>query len=101
MIEWRALSVETLAALSWGLGENSRIYRKINNVKIGPDTLLRAAILDRLNILIWQRTKDGSKGRRKPQSVAETLMNGGKQSKVEGFDTAEEFEAALRRFEDK
>lgn len=93
--------METLAALSWGLGENSRIYKRINNVKISPDTLLRAAILDRLNILIWQRTKDGAKGRRRPQSVAETLLNGSKPKEVEGFDSAEEFEAALKRFEGK
>jgi hypothetical protein len=63
------------------------------------NTLLLAHIVDRLGILIWQRTKDGQHGRNKPESIAEQLLNTGKRNlnKVDAFETPEEFEEARRR----
>lgn len=89
--------METLAALSSGLGLNSRISQKINHIHVPFDTLLQARIFDALNILIWQRTRDGAKGRGLPESIAEKLFV--KTQEIEGFDTIDEFKAAMKRFE--
>ena len=97
MLEWRGLSVETLRALACGLGENSRIQQKKARIKVPFDTFLTAHIIDALNILIWQRTKDGERGRRKPKSLAAYFMD--KEDDIEGFDSVEEFNAAMKRFE--
>lgn len=91
--------METLAALSSGLGTNSRISQKINHIPVPLDTLLLARIVDGLNILIWQRTENGSKGRNRPKSLVDELMHTG-ESEIEGFNSAEEFEAAMRQFEE-
>lgn len=91
--------METLAALSGGLGCNSRVAQRVSKTNVPFDTLLRARILDSLNVLIWQKTKDGAKGRRRPQSVAEALLGLAPQGdRVQGFNTVEEFKAAMARF---
>ena len=48
---------------------------KLCNVNVDTDTLLRALIADKLQILIWQRTEDGAKGRNFPKSIHERLLN--------------------------
>lgn len=65
------------------------------------ETLLLACIVDKLNILIWQNTRDGSKGRNRPKSFAEVLLGRDKKKdeNIVAFDTAEDFEAALRKFD--
>lgn len=95
--EWRELSVETLRALACGLGANSRIQQKKARIKVPFDMFLMAHVVDALNILIWQRTKDGERGRRRPKSLAAYFTE--KEDDIEGFDTVEEFNAAMRRFE--
>jgi hypothetical protein len=95
----KALPVQTVALLACGLREDSRIKQKINGTHVPVNTLLLAHIVDRLGILIWQRTKDGQHGRNKPESIAEQLLNTGKRNlnKVDAFETPEEFEEARRR----
>ena len=95
----KALPVTTVALLACGLREDSRIKQKINGTHVPVNTLLLAHIVDRLGILIWQRTKDGQHGRNKPESIAEQLLNTGKRNlnKVDAFETPEEFEEARRR----
>lgn len=95
----KALPVTTVALLACGLREDSRIKQKINGTQVPVNTLLLAHIVDRLGILIWQRTKDGQHGRNKPDSIAEQLLNTGKRNlnKVDAFETPEEFEEARRR----
>lgn len=39
------------------------------------DQTLQAAQLDALNLLIWQNTKDGAKGRRRPKSIVESWLD--------------------------
>lgn len=38
------------------------------------DLIVQTAILDCLNILVWQRTKDGAKGRNQPKSMVNKLL---------------------------
>lgn len=93
------LPVQTVATLACGLREESRIKQKINGTNVPVNTMLLAHAVDRLGLLIWQKTKDGQRGRNKPESIAEMMMNTGKRkiTRVDAFDTPEEFEEARRR----
>lgn len=94
--DMRALPVTTLATLAAGLREDSRIKKKLSGARVGPDTLLLAAIADRLSLLVWSRTEDAQKGRNRPASIVDALT--GKQQNQGGdavvFDSPEAFEAA-------
>ncbi len=94
--DMRVLPVTTLAALAAGLREDSRIKLKLSGARVGPDTLLLAAIADRLSLLVWSRTEDAQKNRNRPASIVDALT--GKQQAQSGdamvFDSPEAFEAA-------
>ena len=64
-----------------------------------PDvkTQLLAVIADGVRTLIWQNTEDGHKGRNKPESVLQKLIDGKKENETMSFATAEEFEAERNR----
>lgn len=66
---------------------------KLTGSKVSNEILLLAHAVDRLSILIWQNTKDGQKGRNKPDSIAERILygDGKNRFKTSGFDTAEDF----------
>ena len=63
ILDWRTLPLTTAAALSVGLRDNSRVKMKLAGVEAGQDTLLLAAIVDRLSLLWWAKTKDAESGR--------------------------------------
>ena len=94
ILDYKVLPVETLAALSVGLRENSRIKMKLSGAKVQPDFLLLAAAVDRLSLLVWSKTKDAEKGRKRPKSLVEVLNGKKKDSDVMAFNTAEEWERA-------
>ena len=94
VLNYKELPVETLAALSAGLRENSRIKMKIAGVKVQSDILLLAAAVDRLTFLAWSKTKDAEKGGNRPKSIVDILNGSVRESNIMAFDTAEEFEAA-------
>ena len=89
VFDWRSLPVKTAAILAVGLGEDSRIMRKISGVPVSINTLLLASIADALHVLVWQNTKDGAKGRNKPTLIAEKLTETPKEES--GFNTIDEF----------
>ena len=94
ILDYKVLPVETLAALSVGLRENSRVKMKLSGAKVKPDFLLLAAAVDRLSLLVWSKTKDAEKGRKRPKSLVEVLNGKKKESDVMAFNTAEEWERA-------
>ena len=97
ILDWRTLPLNTAAALSVGLRENSRVKMKIAGVEAGQDTLLLAAIVDRLSLLWWAKTKDAESGRNKPKSIFEQLTRRPEdepEKKVTAFHSGEEFRAA-------
>lgn len=106
--DYRRLPVQTVAVFSLGLRENSRIKMKLSGSKISLEQSLLASIADRLGILIWQKTKDGSKGNNVPKSILATL-NGEAEEKEKSearlFISGEEFlkerERLLRKEETK
>lgn len=82
-----------VALFAAGLRDNSRIKMKLSGSKVSNEILLLAHAVDRLSILIWQNTKDGQKGRNKPESIAERILfgDGKNRFKTNGFDTTEDF----------
>lgn len=67
---------------------------KLSGQKVPLDTLLMAGINDRLSLLLWAKTKDGQKGKNRPESLVDALT-GEKQVKTDeivSFDSGEEFE---------
>lgn len=88
-----------LADLAAGLDEDSRIKRKIAHIKITFDQMLQALIIDKLSVLVWQRTKDGVKGRNFPESIYQKLtgLDEKKKDELEPFATEEAFEEWHRR----
>ena len=76
-----------------GLGDDSRIKRKISKAKLTLEQSLLALIADGISILIWQRTKDGSKNRNRPESIYRKLLGlDKKKEELRSFDSVEEFE---------
>ena len=87
---YRQLPPFQVAIFAIGLREDSRIKMKLSGVKVPPNILLLSGIVDRLNLLLWSKTKDGSKGVNKPKSILDELYN--KENDVSAFASGEDFE---------
>lgn len=61
------------------------------------DTLLLGAAVDALHLLVWGKTKDGQKGRSRPELVVNRLLGVPGQRQATGFSCAAEYEAARAR----
>lgn len=87
------------ARLAAGLRDDSRIKMKLSGAILSPRLALQASILDDLNIMIWQNTQNGVKGKNRPESILQKL--GSKKTnderQVKGFSSAAEFEEARKR----
>lgn len=95
VLNYKEIPVETLAALSVGLRENSRIRMIMTDNKVEQDVLLLAAAVDRLTFLAWSKTKDAEKGLNRPRSIVDIITGKPqKENDIMAFNTAEEFEAA-------
>lgn len=88
--DYKSLPLSKVAAFSVGLRENSRIKMKMNSMKYSLETVLLAAVVDRLSILIWAKTEDGTHGINKPISIVDKLL--GEKEDIVGFDTPTDFE---------
>lgn len=58
------------------------------------DTLLLAAIVDRLSMLVWLNSEDGKKGRNRPASILSELN---KEKNHITYSNGAEFEAAREK----
>lgn len=92
VLDWRVLPATLAATLAAGLRENARVKMQISGSRATAETLLLATCADALKVLIWQNTRDGSKGVRPPSSILAALT-GGEETGGGGFDTPEEFRA--------
>ena len=91
----RGLPARTLATLAFGLRADSRIKMRLSDQPLRVNTILLAAIADRLGLLVWAQTEDGRMGRNRPQSIIDALE--GAENAPQGYSTPEEFEAERRR----
>ena len=97
--DYERLPVETAAVLACGLPPESRTVRKISGVPCGIDTQILAAVFDRVNALVYARTKDARHGRNRPKSLLAELLgrDAAAGEKPRGFKSAADFEAARKR----
>ena len=79
----------------------------MNDIEVPFETMLLAGIQDKLNVLIWQQTKDGMNGRNYPASMVALLTKSHQKSKTSdlvGFESSEDFlkerEKLLRKEDD-
>ena len=98
VLDYRVLPLKTVAALASGLRENSRIRMKLSGLRVSTDTMLAAATVDRLSMLVWARTKDGENNRNKPESILDKLTADTTKSDEEyiAFDSPEEYMQARK-----
>ena len=91
--DWRSLSVKTVATLSFGLRNNSRIKEKLNGRPyIDQNTILLAGLIDRVSYLIA-----GLSGSKAPPSIVAELLGSEEDKNENGlrsFSSGEEFERA-------
>jgi len=91
--DYRAFPVKLIATLAAGLRDDSRIKMRLAGCRVRPSFLLSAMTVDALNILIWQQTEDGHKGRNAPERIARILLGEGEEKKnIAAFDSPEDFE---------
>ncbi|WP_425540034.1 DUF5361 domain-containing protein [Microaceticoccus formicicus] len=67
--DYKKLPALKVASFCVGLRDDSRVKMKLANTKLTIEQSLLMSIFDQLNILIWSKTKDGSKGRNAPKSL--------------------------------
>lgn len=94
IFDYKALPVPLLATLAVGLRDDSRIKMYLSGMKVSQNTILLAAAVDKLSLLVWSKTKDGQRGRNRPKSIVGAMLGEEKKSTITSFDTAEAFEAA-------
>lgn len=94
IFDYRALPASLLATLAVGLRENSRIKMQLGGVKITQETMLLAAAVDKLSLLVWAQTEDARHGRNRPPSVLSILLGTPQadSSPVDAYDTPADFE---------
>lgn len=93
IFEYRALPARRVATLAVGLRDDARIKMKMSGMRVPVNTMLLGSIADANNLSVWQRTKDGQKGRNRPESILEAMTATQKAPELEGFDSFEEFDA--------
>lgn len=94
--DYRSLPLRTVAILSAGLRENSRIKISMANLKYPLDTLMQAAIIDGINMGNWIQCKAYGEVHETPQSVLGKLLgresDNGKEEML--FASVEDYEKA-------
>lgn len=100
IFDYRALPVNLLATLVVGLRDDSRIKMKIGNVMARQDSLLIAAAVDRLSLLVYGMSKDSAHGRNAPKMIVPILTRteqAKNNSDVQTYDSGGAFEAAWKK----
>lgn len=97
VLDWRSLGLPLAATLAAGLRGNSRTVMALTGAAVPLDTLLLGAAADQLQFLAWAQTKDGQKGRSRPQPILQVLLGTAPVRETQGFATGAEYEAARAR----
>lgn len=88
--DYRQLPARRAAVYACGLRPNSRIIMKLSGTEVPLETLLLALIADAGKINVWLQTKDAIKGKNKPQSILESILDM-KKEKVSTCESPEAF----------
>lgn len=94
VLDMWALPIKTVATLAVGLREDSRIWMKVAGMNYKADFIVKAAILDGVRTLVWQNSKDGTKGRNQPKPIIEEMEKRKAKDNIVSFSTPEDFKRA-------
>lgn len=98
IFDYKRLPPLVVAVFSLGLNENSRIKMAINNQQVPINTLILASIFDKVNLLVWAKTKDAQHGKKQPSSLAAIMTGHISAPKNQlSFSSGEEFERARNK----
>ena len=102
--DYRSLPLKTVATLSAGLRDDSRIKMAAADMTVRQETLLLAAIADRVEAFRYGFSSDAEKGINQPLSLVDVILGRETETKtskggVVGFGSVEEFEKAMSLFE--
>lgn len=96
IFDYKALPLSTVAVLAVGLREDSRIKMKISGIKnIPPQILIDVLAVDTLRAIFYAIA--GTKESKRSESMLSLMMGDETKEKMQGFTTAEEFEAERQR----
>ena len=93
IMDYRSLPVKLVATLSAGLRDDSRIKLKAAGSPADLETIILSVIADNLTLLRAGMSKDKTK----PFLFTDALNGEDKKEQRIGFNSVEEFEAALKR----
>ena len=91
-----------IGTLAHGLRSTSRIKQLKTGIKVSDDMLIAAYSADKLANLVWMLSEDGSNGLKKPKSILNILLKQDEPKAdrdVVSYDSPEEFEAAMKKYE--
>jgi len=97
--DYKQFPPNMVAVFACGLKDSSRIKIKISGSKVSPEILMLTGIVDRLNLILWTKTKDAQNGRNRPKSVLDTMFK--KESEVSAFASGKDFEEERQRLLNK
>lgn len=103
ILDYRSLPVQLVATLSVGLRADSRIKLLASGSRVSIDTLLLAAIADRVEMFRYGFSEAAAKGR-KPPALFMDILAGGTNTNARGvtsFGSSDDFERALARIRGK
>lgn len=92
ILDMRGLPPRLVAILAIGLSDSSRIKMSIAGRHTSFTDSLLAAIFDKVNLLLWSKTKDAQRGTNRPKSLFEALENPKEKTQYSKFTSIEEFE---------
>lgn len=95
--DYKSLPATRIATYSVGLRENSRIKLKMSDSRYSLDSLFLAAIVDRLSLLVWLKTKDGAQGVNRPKSIMANLLGETEEKNILAFQSPGEFEKEWKK----
>lgn len=98
ILDYTALPVPLLVTLFSGLGEGSRVQQRLSGEMVPLRTLLLAAMVDRLSVLLYANTKDAKSGTNRPRSLVAILTGEDTETNAgtEAYASGDDFEAARR-----
>lgn len=95
--DYKKYPATTIAMLAVGLRENARIKMKINKMAYPLETMLLASAVDKLSLILWSKTKDGSKGINRPKMITEMLSAQEQNQNIQVFVSTDTFEETWKQ----
>ena len=89
--DYKSLPLKMVGSLALGLRDSSRIKMAMTGSQASSEVMLMAAMVDRLSLLVWMKTKDAEKGKNKPKSILESMTSEEKITENVAYTSGEDF----------